>query len=401
MRLRSLPWALLVAVPLTASEKLPATLPAGSYTPAKIRGDFPLPPDKASALRDQALARAAVWRQPAIPIPSVDLLNNPPGEGSFERTAELACKFLPKTVTGKSPKFQCVLPDGRVLRVKYGPNPEVRTEIAATRLLEALGFGADRVYAVNRVRCFGCPKDPFELLSCISSPLAGVKQVCVDRYGTLKTDGKIELKIDYTQYSDFDEASVEQLLEGQMIAVGEKEGWSWSELDKIDPSRGADARAERDALRLMAVLLNHWDNRPDNQRLVCLQGEASTTTNGVCPAPFAFIHDLGGTFGKVGGEKAERKRDLEGWRSVAIWKDPAKCVVEIEAPRLHGATFGKVRISEAGRRHLAGLLTQLSEEQVRGLFLGARFPAEDRDWAVAFQEKVKQIAERPPCPSIS
>ncbi len=400
MRLRWLPWAVLVAGPLMGGE-LPVALPAGNYTPVESRGVFPLPVDKASELRDQALARAEVWHPPSIPIPSVDLLNNLPGEGSFERTAELACKFLPRLVRGRSPKFQCVLPDGRVLRVKYGPNPEVRTEIAATRLLETLGFGADRVYVVNRIRCFGCPKDPFSLLTCISTPFEAVRQTCVDRYGRLKSDGKVELQIDYAQYADFDEVSVEQPMEGQAILVGNHEGWSWSELDRIDPSLGKDARAERDALRLMAVLLNHWDNRPDNQRLVCLPGGASRTEDGVCSAPFAFIDDAGGTFGRVGGRKAERKRDLEGWRNVAIWKDAAKCLVEIEAPPLHGATFGKVRISEAGRLHLAGLLTQLSAEQIRGLFLGARFPAEDRDWAAAFQEKVRQIAERPPCPPVS
>ena len=39
-----------------------------------------------------------------------------------------------------------------------GTNGEVYAELLATRLLWALGFGADRMYRVN-VICDGCPKE--------------------------------------------------------------------------------------------------------------------------------------------------------------------------------------------------------------------------------------------------
>lgn len=390
--------ALLTAAPPTSVERLPATLPSGSYTPRVESRTLRMPEEKARDLRDDAFTRAQVWSTPAVPVGQADLLNNPTGEGSFRADDEVACKFLPKLVSGRSPKFQCVLPDGRVLRVKYGANPEVQTEVAATRLLEALGFGADRVYAVKKVRCFGCPDDPFTLLTCISSQFAAVKQDCLRLYGKEGPKGKIELKVDYGKYSDFDNVAIEQQKQGQDIAVGESEGWEWSELAKIDAPRGGATRAERDALRLMAVFLNHWDNRSDNQKLLCLPGGSSSADDGSCAAPFAFMHDLGGTFGRVGGAKDERKLDLEGWKSVRIWKDDATCRVEIESPAFHGATFGEVRISEDGRRFLADLLGQLEGRQIRGLFVGARFPADERYWAAAFEDKVRQIAARPPCP---
>jgi hypothetical protein len=82
--------------------------------------------------------------------------------------------------------------------------------------------------------------------------------------------------------------------------------------------------------------------------------------------------------------------------------------VRIPAPRFHGATFPETTISESGRQLLAGLLSQLSEQQLRDLFEGARFgefadasPA-DRDvdnWVRTFQGKVRQIVERGPCPT--
>ena len=74
-----------------------------------------------------------------------------------------------------------------------------------------------------------------------------------------------------------------------------------------------------------------------------------------------------------------------------------------------GATFVTVRISEEGRRFLAGMLRQLSEEQIRALFTAARFPEHhsrrdagadvDGTGCAAFQQKVREIADRAPCPS--
>jgi len=49
------------------------------------------------------------------------------------------------------------------VKVKYGGTGEIPAEIAGTSLLRALGFGADRMYVVPRVRCYGCPRFPFYL----------------------------------------------------------------------------------------------------------------------------------------------------------------------------------------------------------------------------------------------
>jgi hypothetical protein len=111
----------------------------------------------------------------------------------------------------------------------------------------------------------------------------------------------------------------------------------------------------------------------------------------------------------VGGDtKDERKLDLPGWNAVPIWKDRATCTVGIKSPRLHGASFGEVQISEPGRRFLADRLAALSPQQVTDLFEGAWLAdyadagPESRDvaaWVAAFQSKVRQIAEGAPCPT--
>src|SRR5207247_2355989 len=57
-------------------------------------------------------------------------------------------------------KFQCAIAPGDEVKVKYGQaNAEVYGEVAATRLLWALGFGADHMYPVT-VECRDCPVDP-------------------------------------------------------------------------------------------------------------------------------------------------------------------------------------------------------------------------------------------------
>jgi hypothetical protein len=374
---------------------------------------------KSSARRD-ALARAVVWLGPAHTLQTADLRRNPdcpPGRGE-----PLACRFEPGKVGGDSPKFDCRFESGEVLKVKYGPSPEIHTEVAATRLLHALGAGADRMYLVEELRCFGCPKDPFPMLQCFSSPFEALVRQCAPIYGEHRTGKGLVVRVDYARYTDFKLVAIERKALGTPLESPGKAGWSWSELDAVpgfddvrvaaaDETRlGAAAdtqRDERDALRLLAVFLNNWDNRADNQRLLCLD-DGAPAKGGGCRTPLAYMHDVGATFGHVGGPKGERKLDVEGWRATPIWKDRASCRVSIRSPRLHGATFGEAEISEGGRRLLAERLTRLRERQIRDLFEGARFAEfedaspESRDvglWVRAFQEKVSEIASGAPCPT--
>jgi hypothetical protein len=86
-----------------------------------------------------------------------------------------------------------------------------------------------------------------------------------------------------------------------------------------------------------------------------------------------------------------------------------RCVVSLRQMPYHGGNFTPIQISEGGRAMLAGRLTQLSESQLRAMFESARFPdpatgeapGDITAWVRTFQEKVRQIAQRPPCPSLA
>ena len=342
--------------------------------------------ERAMRHRGEALAAARVWTPPPVPIGQANLRDNPAGPSSAHPDQELACRFTPEPVNGTTPKFHCELPGGEVVKVKYGSaNPELRAEVAATRLLIALGFGADGVYVVKRVLCAGCPTFPFQSLKCLEK--TGMKSACF-------AGG-----INYRRVVNFDSAVIERKLAGKKIEGTPDQGWGWFELDKIDPARGGSTRAEVDALRLMAVLLAHWDNKAENQRLVCPPGAEGLENT--CSKPLAIMQDLGSTFGPV-------KVDLNNWRKYQLWADSKSCRVSMKNLPFGGATFADRQISNEGRLLLLGWLEQLSDQQLRDLFEGSRITEFDQVsaagrnaevWVSAFKEKVRQIREGGPCPT--
>jgi hypothetical protein len=341
---------------------------------------------RARLLREEALASARVWLPPVVPIPEADLGANPNGPGHIDEDSVIECRFSIRPVSGTTPKFYCELPNGEALKIKYGgTNPELYAEVAASRLLTALGFMADHMFVVRAVRCAGCPMFPFPALRCYSR--VGLHSACF-------AGG-----VDYTRSVEFDVAVLERKLPGRVIEAEPDQGWAWFELDRIDPARGGSPRAEVDAFRLMAVFLAHWDNKSPNQRLICPEG--ADRPDGSCGRPLAIMQDVGATFGPL-------KIDLQNWRRGRIWKDGATCAVSMEQMPWGGGTFPEWRISEAGRRMLLGLLDQLTDAQLRDLFTASRvithdqFSSESRradSWVRVFKDRIEQIRAAGPCPS--
>jgi hypothetical protein len=332
---------------------------------------WPMSAARSAPMRDDALRRSRVRLRPPGP-PTLDLdVVEPP----------LACRFLAELPTGTSPKFDCVLDDGEVVKVKYGRNPEVPAEVAATRLIASLGYPADRMSLTPRVRCVGCPRYPFFSMRLLQ--LTGLHS----RFPTYGRDDGA---------SDFEWAAVERKFDAAAIELPDRQGWAWWEIAAIDPVAGA-SREDLDALRLLAVFLAHWDNKSENQRLVCLDPPAASDSR--CERPLAMLQDLGATFGPP-------KANLARWRSMPIWSDRATCLLSMERLPFGGATFPETRIGEAGRRQLAEQLSALSDEDLRSLFRTARFPEyysgtnDDKDldaWTEAFKWRVSQIASAGPC----
>jgi hypothetical protein len=323
--------------------------------------------------REAAIARAQLWTK--TNVAAMDLRAGPAGPGAFAPGQTVVCDYVDETATGHSPKFTCAIDGHDKVKVKYGrDNGEPFAEVAASRLLWALGFGADREYPV-RVVCHACPG---RLLGYANDPRELV----------------------------FDVAAIERKLAGREIEGPEGRGWAWFELDWVDPSAGGATRAQRDALKLLAAVLQHTDSKREQQRLVCLDPAARSESREACRHTFMLINDLGETFGRAGALNlnATASVNLAAWERTPVWTHSEGCVGNL--PQSWSGTLNNPRITEEGRAFLASLLTQLTDGQLLDLFEVARFgsrthegkpPAVDTSpaaWVRAFKSKVDQIASR-------
>jgi len=313
--------------------------------------------------RSDAIEHAEVWAPTSVP--SMDLRAGPQGKGAYAPGATVPCDYVFEKPYGGSAKFECAVGPGDDVKVKYGKdNVEVYAEVAATRLMWALGFGSDRWYPVTVV-CHGCPPDPFH-----------------DQSKRLDS-------------VTFDIAAIERKMEGKTMETKPDEGWAWKELDQVDPAAGPDLKTHRDALKLLAVFLQHTDSKPVQQRLICLPEGEVKGHDAACTRPFMFIHDSGLTFGRANLLNTNQASGAvyDRWAAVPIWKDPKKCVGKLSGS-LSGTLTDPV-ISEAGRKFLADLLVQLTDGQIHDMFDVARFGQRSNvpidAWVDLFKKKRQEI----------
>jgi hypothetical protein len=316
------------------------------------------------ARRLDAIHRAQVWSP--VNVSAMDFKAGPPGSLAFNADETVSCNYVERTRgSGSTPKFNCALPSGGDLKVRYGNrNGEVYAQVAATRLLWALGFGANRMYPV-KVQCHGCSWDPFQNPKEAARPAVML----------------------------FDPATIDVKAQGFTLETKPDEGWSWKELDQVDERAGGAPVAHRDALKLLAVLIQHSSSKAINQRILCLDGPS-------CAHPLMMITDVGKTFG---GSSALNNDDIAAvnfkeWSQTPIWKGSTTgCVGNLSGS--WSGTLKSPRIGEAGRTLLANQLSRLTDAQLHDLFDVARFPQRDHtatveDWVNAFKQKRAEIASR-------
>lgn len=315
--------------------------------------------------RAALIRRAQVWTE--SDIAAKDLRRGAASPDGFEPGATVRCDYVRIDPDGNSPKFTCRIGPSDDVKVKYGSlNGEVYAEVAATRLLWALGFGADRMYPV-RVACRGCPAH-------IGVPSREPNERIVDPAAIERRVGAKKL--------------------GDDLAA-----WSWVELDLIDPAAGGAPAAHRDALKLLAVMLQHSDSKPEQQRLTCIDA--------ACQQPMMMLNDVGLTFGRAtfANENTLSSANLAAWMSAPVWKGSSGCIGNL--PRSFTGTLRDPVIGDAGRLFLLGLLQRISDAQLTALFEVARFdhrelPADARAggrssvsaWVHALRAKQTEIADR-------
>ncbi len=357
--------------------------------------DVPVPPGPRGLKkvtieeRRRLLEHAKLWQQ--IDTASLDLLAGPPQPPALRIEPDVACTFVfpDKPLSGNTPKFDCASSPGDVMKVKYGAeNGEVYAEVAATRLFWALGFQTDAMYPA-RVTCAACPADPF---------------AASKRDWERGRPSNVAMRV-------FDPVAIERETPGEAIEVPGFEGWAWPELDTVSEAAGGASRAQIDALKLLAVFVQHSDSKAEQQKLFC-RGDLTKDANGneTCASPWLSVKDLGTTFGKATRRNISKMR-LADWSETPVWNKGEPCVGNL--PRSFTGTLDNPRISEAGRRFLADRLTLLSDRQIGDLFRASRVegrhemitgddgrgrPVTVDDWVRAFKVKRDDVV-RARCPA--
>lgn len=372
--------------------------------PGKIEKEFYSAKDRSEAMRSASLFTAK-------PVSEAAILEGPaqnPKEFQLHFNDKVICDFTNpgSKMGGKTPKFECKInrvesANGQVqalndqmdeepVKVKFGADDnEVYAEVVATRLLWALGYYADAWFPV-RVECHNCPADP------------------VSGSGERQT-------------RTFDPATIVRKFPGhKMYEVGkEEEGWSWKELD----SSNGRPSYEKDGLKLMAAFMKHSDNKPPQQRLVCDKVHVDQSTQPFttkCEKSVMLIQDVGATFGSGGWftSNSGAKMNLGQWSSTKLWNKvgtdgaPQQCQAVLRKSLTAHDGLGDPMISEEGRRFDAGLLCQLSDQQIEELFKASRVAQKPeyhnhdgsfksgvdeasiiRQWTEAFKQKREDLAK--------
>jgi hypothetical protein len=251
-----------------------------------------------------------LWREPAD-IASRDLYLGPGGEAMKPDLSRV--KFVRQKVGGYSTKYEVIDGSGRRWIAKL--SKEARSETAANRLMWAIGFNTEICYLVPEVTIEG--KGNFQ-------------------------DARFEARPDYIERGD---------------------NWKWDS----NPFKGT---REFQALKVMMILLENWDIKDTNNKILGLRSERTGRNE-----MLYIISDLGGTFGKTGGFISRSRNEPEDYARAKFIKGVKGSLVEFHFGGKHKDLFKDITVEQA--RWTAALLARLSEHQIRDAFHAANYSSGD------------------------
>jgi len=303
---------------------------------------FGRPPFKGKATERSAEttvgARPVLWREPAD-LESRDLFYGIGGPKHAPRPGTF--KFVKEDLDGSNPKYAVRDDSGVKWKIKLGA--EAKPEVAATRLVWAVGYFTDEDYFLPEVRVQDLP-------------------------GNLHRGQKL-----FAPDGAVHDARLKREEKGDA-----KEGaWKW----KRDPFTG---ERELNGLRVMMALINNWDVKDDNNLIYEKVDEPSGVSEEIY-----MVKDLGASFGTSGFVRGDRaKGNLESYRhskfitkttaddvSFATPARPALVVLVNPLDYVY-----RVRLRWVGRKiprsdvkWIGSILARLSPTQVRDAFRAAGY----------------------------
>ena len=340
----------------SASVQQPPTEPqnAGSDTgKPSAKADKPQSKENGSDEPVEAakLHNPTLWHDPGQ-IASLDLFY---GQGGIDGAPTAPFKFESEDMQGTNPKFDVRDAKGTTWRVKLGD--EARPEVAASRLLWAVGYFVDDDYLVA------------------SAEIPGLQ---LTRGAMLASDGHV------------DDARFEKKPEGQKkIGI-----WRWDS----NPFTGT---REFNGLRVMMAVMNNWDLKDVNNAVYEDQGSNRD---------LFLTSDIGATFGTNGlsWSKSRSKGDVDTFEKSKFITRSNKSDVDFATPAAPNAILiarpnryqkrrdlewigKKIPVDDA--RWIGSLLKQLSHKQLVDAFRAGGFPAEDiQKYVEIVESRISELA---------
>jgi hypothetical protein len=292
-----------------------------------------------SSLVDARDGQATLWKEPAA-IEGLDLFY---GRGGLEGVPDASSTFtfVRRSTSGTAKKIIVKDDKGKEWTVKFGL--EARPETAATRIVWAMGYHVDENYFVKRAHIEGWPE-------------GDAVNVRFER-----------------RHKSYKEVGL----------------WNWED----NSFRGT---RELDGLKVLMVLLNNWDLKNDNNKVL----RHDKAADGDADERIYYVSDLGASLGAT-GSLVRRLLFLSETR-VGSKGNPSDYAdqtfidgVRNNEVRFHykGKDPGALKgITVENARWIGGMLGRLSEKQLGDAFRSGGFDdSEVATYVRAIQERIGEL----------
>lgn len=251
-------------------------------------------------------------------IAGLDLIH---GIGSAETMPKAPFTFVKEDVSGTNPKIRITDANGMTWNMKF--DEEVHAEIAGSRFAWACGYMVEESHYVASGTVQGV------------SGLGRAKKF-------VGSDGSFTAAMFERRPEDI---------------ARRKTPWSWDS----NPFVGT---RELSGLAILAVMMNNWDAKVDNNNVLGMWNEDKSAVN-----EWYIVADWGGTFGKMGGVFSHSKWDIDAFNKQGFIKGVSGGRLQLEYSGKGGSILKSVPVEHA--RWFAGIIGQLTDAQLADAFRAA------------------------------
>jgi hypothetical protein len=286
-------------------------------------------PVKSDDKKNKLTGTPVLWQEPGD-IASRDLYWGPGGEAMKPDLSKVT--FVEEKHGGYSTKYKVRDGAGNIWVAKMGK--EAQSDTVASRLVWAVGYPAEVSYLVPKVTIEG--KGTFENVR----------------------------------------------FEARPKDVERTEIWKWDD----NPFKGT---REFQGLKVMMVLINNWDIKDDNNKIVVIHNPQT----GAAELHYV-VSDLGGTLGKTGSFLSRSRNKPEDFVKAKFISEVKGDHIDFNYNGKRAELFRDITVEQA--RWIGDLLSRLTDQQLKDAFRAGNYSPEEIDMlARAMRERINELNTLP------